>query len=78
MGAKLDSKIGLHFTPRNGPIFRAETNISDVQCGEFESVDQTEQAVKAKVKHEALNKQFKETSHSFKERWKRPPSNSRA
>ena len=36
-------------------------------------MDQTEEPVKAKVKHEALNKQFKETFDSFKERWKRPP-----
>ena len=30
--AKLDSKIGLHFTHRNGPIFRAKTDLSDLQC----------------------------------------------
>ena len=32
MGAKLDSEIGLYFTHRNGPIFRAKTGLSDVQC----------------------------------------------
>ena len=31
-GAKLDSKIGLYFTHRNGPIFRAKTDLSDLQC----------------------------------------------
>ena len=38
-------------------------------------MDQTEEAVKAKVEHEALNKRFKETFDSFKKRLKRPPSN---
>ena len=31
-GAKLDPKIGLYFTHRNGPIFRAKTNLSDLEC----------------------------------------------
>ena len=30
--AKLDSKIGLYFTHRNGPIFRAKTDLSDLEC----------------------------------------------
>ena len=30
-GAKLDSKIGLYFTHRNGPIFSAKTDISDLE-----------------------------------------------
>ena len=30
-GAKLDSKIVLYFTHRNGPIFRAKTDLSDLQ-----------------------------------------------
>ena len=30
-GAKLDSKIGLYFTHRNGPIFRAKTDLSDLE-----------------------------------------------
>ena len=32
MGAKLDSKIGLYFTYQSGPIFRAKTDVSDLQC----------------------------------------------
>ena len=32
MGAKLDSKIGLYFTYQSGPIFRAKTDLSDLQC----------------------------------------------
>ena len=31
MGAKLDSKIGLYFTYQSGPIFRAKTDLSDLQ-----------------------------------------------
>ena len=31
-GAKLDSKIGLYFTHRNCPIFRAKADLSDLQC----------------------------------------------
>ena len=32
-GAKLDSKIGLYFTHRNGPIFRAKrSGLSDLPC----------------------------------------------
>ena len=31
-GAKLDSKIGLYFTHRNGTIFRAKTDLSDLEC----------------------------------------------
>ena len=30
-GAKLDSKKGLYFTHRNGPIFRAKTDLSDLE-----------------------------------------------
>ena len=32
MGAKLDSKIGVYFTYQSGPIFRAKTDLSDLQC----------------------------------------------
>ena len=32
MGAKLDPKIGLCFTHRNGPIFRAKTDLSDLHA----------------------------------------------
>ena len=35
MGAKLDSKIGLYFTYQNGPIFRAKTDLSDLQYTYF-------------------------------------------
>ena len=31
MGAKLDSKIWLYFTYQNSPIFRAKTDLSDLQ-----------------------------------------------
>ena len=31
-GAKLDTKIGLYFTHQNNPIFRAKTDLSDLQC----------------------------------------------
>ena len=31
-GAKLDLKIGLYFTHRNGPVFRAKTDISHLEC----------------------------------------------
>ena len=31
-GAKLDPKIGLYFTHRNGPVFRAKTDLSDLEC----------------------------------------------
>ena len=30
-GAKLDSKIGLYFIHQNGPIFRAKTDLSDLE-----------------------------------------------
>ena len=33
-GAKRDSKIGLYFTQRNSPIFRAETDLSDLKCND--------------------------------------------
>ena len=35
---KLDSKIGLYFTHRNGPIFGAKTDLSDLQCGVFHNL----------------------------------------
>ena len=31
-GVKLDPKIGLYFTHRNGPVFRAKTDLSDLEC----------------------------------------------
>ena len=31
-GAKLDTKIGLYFTHQNNLIFRAKTDLSDLQC----------------------------------------------
>ena len=31
--AKLDSKLGLYFTHQNGPILRAKTDLSDLECG---------------------------------------------
>ena len=37
-GAKLDSKIGLYFTHRNGPIFRAKTDLSDLQSNCFSRI----------------------------------------
>ena len=35
-GAKLDSKIGLYFTHRNGPICRAKTDLSDLEYRYFQ------------------------------------------
>ena len=31
-GATLDPKIGLYFTHRNGLVFRAKTDLSDLEC----------------------------------------------
>ena len=31
-GAKSDPKIGLYFTYRNGPVFRAKPDLSDLEC----------------------------------------------
>ena len=31
-GAKLDPKIGPYFTHRNGPVFRAKTDLPDLEC----------------------------------------------
>ena len=35
IGPNLDPKIGLYFTHRNGPVFRAKTDLSDLECRLF-------------------------------------------